>query len=116
LQEVVYYRDPTVVITNARAILGGVTYSIANISSVRVVTKHSWEQFWAICLIFPGVIFYIVPALFGIWLLAAKKVKPDFCLIIIAGQEIRGLIVKGNEVERIYQIANAISQAIISRS
>ena len=34
VQETVLYQDPRVLITNARAVIGGSTYAIANVTSV----------------------------------------------------------------------------------
>lgn len=126
-EETVYYSDSAIQVTNARAVLGGKTYAMANITSVTMGEKPVNRT--------PGIVIAIVGlsiaactstasnsaggVIFGILVLAAgiaiaAIAKPSYIVRLgSASGESDALISKDREY--IQKIVNAINEAIIKR-
>jgi len=120
MSEASYYQDGTVSITNARAVLGGKTYAMANITSVSMATIPANRK--------PGIVIAIIGLLIagvtnggiiGLLILAAGIVlavivKPSYVVRIgSASGEADGLV--SPNIEYIQKIVNAVNEAIIKR-
>jgi hypothetical protein len=57
--EVVFYESPEAVVTNTRAVLDGVTYAMANVTSVRMHKAEPSHVFPIVCLLFGGLLIIV---------------------------------------------------------
>jgi hypothetical protein len=127
-EETTFYSDGAIRVTNARAVIGGKTYAMANITSVSMGTRPANRN--------PGIVIAIVGLLiaactgimasdgaggivFGILVLVAGIVvaviaKPSYIVRIgSASGEADALVSKDREY--IQKIVNATNEAIIKR-
>jgi hypothetical protein len=128
VSEVNYYQDGTVTITNARAVLGSKTYSMANITSVAMGEKPANVTPGIVVAVIGlaiaacsaaagsnasgGIIFGVLVLVGGIAL--AVMAKSSYIVRIgSAGGETDGLV--SNDKEYIQKIVNAVNEAIIKR-
>ena len=128
MSEVNYYQDGTVTITNARAVLGGKTYAMSNITSVAMGAKPANVQPGIVVALIGlaiaacslsagnsgavGVIFGILVLVGGIAL--AVMAKASYIVRIgSASGETDGLV--SNDTEYVQKIVNAVNEAIIKR-
>jgi hypothetical protein len=129
MSEVSYYQDGAVSVTNARAVLGGKTYAMANITSVSMAEKPANRT--------PGIIIAVVGLvmaaclgaaggdsnatglLFGVVIIGvgvaiAVLAKPSYIVKIgSASGEGDGLV--SEDREQIQKIVSAMNEAIIKR-
>lgn len=129
MSEVNYYQDGAVTVTNARAVLGGKTYAMANITSVSMGMRPA-NRVVGIVVALVGLVIAACSAaaggdasfggiLFGILVLGAGialtvMAKPSYIVRIgSASGEADGLVSKDRE--HIQKIVNAMNEAIIRR-
>lgn len=127
-EEIVIHEDAEVKITNLRAVLGGKTYSIANITSVGAKEESpsgcvpAGLIIFGLFLLFIGMsdlrsnLGYLITGvvLSGLGFLAARSAKPDFILqIATAAGEVKALSSKDKAY--IQKITDALNDAIIKK-
>jgi hypothetical protein len=129
VSEVSYYQDDAVSVTNARAVLGGKTYAMANITSVSMAEKPANRT--------PGIIIAVIGlviaaclglvggnsnatgllvgiAIIGAGVAIAVSAKPSYIIKIgSASGEGDGLV--SEDREQIQKIVSAMNEAIIKR-
>ncbi len=129
MSEVSYYQDDAVSVTNARAVLGGKTYAMANITSVSMAEKPANRT--------PGIIIAVIGlviaaclglvggnsnatgllvgiAIIGAGVAIAVSAKPSYIIKIgSASGEGDGLV--SEDREQIQKIVSAMNEAIIKR-
>lgn len=121
VNEQTFYTDGNITVTNNRILIGQSTYAMANITMVTVTSKIKplWFMGFTI-LLFAGLFLFIIPSLsLSIYLLLAKpylqpKYRNYYLIFFVAGQQVS--VLGPNEFDYIYNIKNAIDQAIASRS
>ena len=129
MSEVNYYQDGAVTVTNARAVLGGKTYAMANVTSVSMAEKPANRTTGivialvglalAACLGTVGGDASAVGIIFGLLVLGAGiamavTAKGSYIVRIgSASGEADGLV--SNDRDHIQKIVSAMNEAIINR-
>lgn len=125
--ETTYYNDSGVLVTNARAVLGGTTYPLANVSSVAVGEQvPSSAPMLVLALCFLASLFCAFGedtrvigisglVIFGLLAFAAwQNSKPSYYVKVgSAGGEQKALA--GHSKEEVVKIVAALNEAIIGR-
>lgn len=119
--EQTFYSDGGVTVTGSRIAIGQNTYTMANVTMVTVTSKIKPVWFMVgTLMLFAGIFLFLVPALvLAIYLILAKpylqpKYRQYYLVFFMAGQQVS--VLGPNEADYIYNIKNAIDQAIASRS
>ncbi|MFN8477571.1 MAG: DUF6232 family protein [Kouleothrix sp.] len=125
--EVMYYSQGNVQISNARVVLGGVTYAMANITSVAIAEQPANKKpgialtvvgaLIAICTLgsqsaIGGLIFGLILVGIGVLLLISEKPQ-YFVRLGSASGETNGLV--SPDRNYIVAVVNAINEAIVKR-
>ncbi len=133
LHERVILEDETVKVTNARAVIGGKTYAVANITSVQVKQDEIKLEASAVTLLIVGLVVVMggaalgnvdsMPALVavilglvicGFGIAAARKQLPFFSLTLTtSGAEVQ--VFRTQDAEYMGRVTKALNDAIVSR-
>ena len=141
-KEIKYFENQNILISNRRALIGGTTYPMSNISSVSVAAEEKYSSdgivvavigsvfFFGICfllgikppnsrLIFilgtiVTVILGISSWILGLYLTFSKKITKYILKIGVASGETNALIATNKEL--IHTIASAINKAIVNKT
>jgi hypothetical protein len=117
-----YYSDGTITITNARAVLGGKTYAMANITSVSTFTQAPSQTGASLLGLFglslglvgSGVVSVLGWALFAIGALVFFKRKPTYCVRLGSASGEANALTDGRK-DYIEKIVAALNEAIVKR-